>query len=251
LSVINKGKWCCSNCKDNTNISISDTNNEKEIILEKDSNKILFDLKNSVDFMSKQFDDFSTQLRDIVKSVNAISEENKVLKEQNIKLKNELTVVNKKINTIEQKLIGNHIEIIGVPEKTNEDCGKIVETISKTLGEITSVEYAYRTRSKIQNKPGKIVAVLYSNNSKKTLMDLARNKKLKAKDIHTEWSNEGIYLNNVLTQTNSNLFYKTRMYAKKYNYKYVWFRDCKIFMRKDEKNKIIVIEDEYTLNNIV
>jgi len=167
LSAINKGKWCCSNCKDNINTSISDTNNEKEIILEKDSSKILLDLKNSVDFMSKQFDDFSTQLRDIIKSVNAISEENKVLKEQNIKLKNELTVVNKRINTIEQKLIGNHIEIIGVPEQTNEDCGKIVEKISEVLGETTSMEYAYRTRSKTQNKPGKIVAVLYSNNKKK------------------------------------------------------------------------------------
>lgn len=62
LSVINKGKWCCSNCKDNPNMSISDTNIGKEIILKKDSSKILLDLKNSVDFMSKQFDDFSTQL---------------------------------------------------------------------------------------------------------------------------------------------------------------------------------------------
>lgn len=201
--------------------------------------------------MSKQFDDFSTLLRDIIKSVKVISDENKVLKQQNIKLKNELTVVNKRINIIEQNLIGNHVEIIGVPEQANEDCGKIVVTISKVLGETTSVEYAYRTRSKVQNKPGKIVAVLHSNNKKKTLMDLARKKKFKAKDINTEWSNEGIYLNNVLTQTNSNLFYKTIMYAKEFNYKYVWFRDCKIFMRKDEKNKVIVIEDEYTLNNIV
>lgn len=64
-------------------------------------------------------------------------------------MKNELTVVNKRINTIEQKLIGNHIEIIGVPEQTNEDCKKMVETISKVLGGTTSVEYAYRIRSKI------------------------------------------------------------------------------------------------------
>jgi len=45
-------------------MSISDTNIGKENILEKDSSKILLDLKNSVDFMSKQCDDFSTQLRD-------------------------------------------------------------------------------------------------------------------------------------------------------------------------------------------
>ncbi|VVC35654.1 Zinc finger, RING/FYVE/PHD-type [Cinara cedri] len=152
MSSINKGKLCCSNCK-NTSMSISDTHNEKEIILEKDSRKILLDLKNSVDFMSKQFDDFSTQLRDITKSVKVISGENKFL--------------NKRKKT-----------------------GKILETISKVLGGTTSVEHVYRTRSKVQNKPGKIVAVLHSNNNKKTLMDLARKKKLKAKDINTEWSNE-------------------------------------------------------------
>jgi hypothetical protein len=68
-------------------MSTTDTNNGKEI-LEKDSSKILLDRKNSVDFLSKQFDDFSTQLRDIIKSVKVISEKNKVLKEQNIKLEN-------------------------------------------------------------------------------------------------------------------------------------------------------------------
>lgn len=31
------------------------------------------------------------------------------------------------------------------------------------------------------------------------------------------------------------------MYAKNHDYKYVWFKDCKIFLRKDEKNKVISI----------
>lgn len=56
-----------------------------------------------------------------------------------------------------------------------------------------------------------------------------------------------IYYNNYLTQTNSNLFYKTRMYAKEHNYKYIWFRDYKIFIRKNETNKVILIEDKNSL----
>ncbi|KAF0711370.1 otoferlin-like [Aphis craccivora] len=46
---------------------------------------------------------------------------------------------------------------------------------------------------KIKNKPRKIITVLYSNNNTTTLMDLSRKKKLKAKDIHTDWRNEVIY----------------------------------------------------------
>jgi len=65
------------------------------------SDKLLMDLKDSVNFMSGQFDDFNTQLHDTIKSINAVRDENKQLKEQNLKLTNELSVVNKKINFIE------------------------------------------------------------------------------------------------------------------------------------------------------
>ena len=50
--------------------------------------KLLMDLKDSVNFMSGKFDDFNTQLRDIFKSINDVRDENKQLKEQNLKLTN-------------------------------------------------------------------------------------------------------------------------------------------------------------------
>lgn len=82
-------------------------------------------------------------------------------------------------------------------------------------------------------------------------MDLGRKKKLKSENFNVKWNEESIYINDCLTQANSNLFYKTRMYVKAHNYKYVWFIDSKIFLRKYEKNKIIFIKDENSLNNIV
>lgn len=39
------------------------------------------------------------------------------------------------------------------------------------------------------------------------------------------------------------------MYAKEHNNKYMWFRDCKLFLRKDKTNKAILIEDENCLYN--
>lgn len=40
-----------------------------------------------------------------------------------------------------------------------------------------------------------------------------------------------------LTQVNKNVFYKARIYAKEHNYRFIWFRNCKIFLRKEEKDK--------------
>lgn len=252
MSAATKGKWFCINCRDSTYATSSESSHEKKLSLENltKSDKLLMELKESVNFMSRQFDDFNMQLRDISKTIKEVKEENKQLKEDNKSLKNEINLVNKKINFIEQKLIENHIEIVGVPEKENEDCIKIVEEISKTLGESVSVLSAYRFRSKVNNKYGKIVAVLNNYINKKSIMNLAKKKKLKATDVNVNWNDGGIYINNCLTHANNNLFYKTRMYAKEHNYKYVWFSDCKIFLKKDEKYKVICIEDINSLNNI-
>jgi len=103
----------------------------------------------------------------------------------------------------------------------------------------------------VPNKSGKIVAVLNSYKNQKNLMELSRRKKFKASNVNAKWNDEGIYINNYLTRTNNILFYKTRMYAKAHNYKYVWFRDSKLFLRKDENNKLFLIEDENNLNNII
>ncbi|XP_025423462.1 uncharacterized protein LOC112692862 [Sipha flava] len=253
LSAANKSKWFCMNCKDSSSTLNVETNKEIKLSIDKEcshTDKILMDLKESVNFMSGQFDNFNLKLQDIIKVVNDVSKENKQLKEENQKLKIEMRDCNKKINYIEQKLVQNHIEIIGVPEETNEDCSKIVKEISTALGVNVCVESAFRYQSKIRNKHGKIVAVLKNYENKKTIMDMSRIKKLKANNVNAKWKEEGIYINNYLTQINRNLFYKTRLYAKENNYKYVWYRDCKIFIRKDEKNKVILIEDENSLRRL-
>lgn len=63
--------------------------------------------------MSEKLDDFKSELRDIIKTINDVRSENKQLKEQNLKLTNEISEANKKINFIEQKIFENHIEIVG------------------------------------------------------------------------------------------------------------------------------------------
>lgn len=105
------------------------------------------------------------------------------------------------------------------------------------LGVTVCVQNSFRFRSKVQNKQGKIVAVLNNFENKKSLMDMTRKKKLKANYVNPKWKDGGIFIINYLTHTNSNLFYKTRLYAREHNYKFIWCRDCKIFIRKDEKTR--------------
>jgi len=75
----------------------------------------------------------------------------------------------------------------------NKNCYKIAEEISMSLGESVTVVSAYRSKSKVPNKSGKIVAVLNSYKNQKNLMELSRKKRFKANNVNVKWNDEDIY----------------------------------------------------------
>lgn len=48
-----------------------------------------------------------------------------------------------------------------------------------------------------------------------------------------------------------NIFYKTRMAAKEKGYKFVWTRDCKVYIRKNENSPVSRIINDDDLDKIV
>jgi hypothetical protein len=70
----------------------------------------------------------------------------------------EVSVLDKRLNVLEQKVIKNFVEIVGVPEVNNEDCVKTVEKIAESVGIKVNILKAFRIFSKIENKPKKIMA---------------------------------------------------------------------------------------------
>ena len=181
LNAATKEKFSCVSCKFN--------NGKPDISKVKTGNSVNTDvtlesLFASVKFMSNQFDDFGKQLREILNTVKELKEENKQLRENNRKLQLDCDLLSLRINSLEQKSISNYIEIIGVTECKTENCVQIVEEIASKLDQQVSVVKAYRIRTKIPNKPTKIVAELMSAEQKKNLMDLAKKKKINANSIN-------------------------------------------------------------------
>lgn len=243
LSAVNKKKFACLKCKTSGNGTIKPVAQNKFV----GSNDTLANLATSVQFMSDRFDDFGKQLQEVLNTIKELKEENKTLKEINHKLKSDVNILSLQVNLLEQKQIANHIEILGVPDNKNENCVKIVEDIASKLGKQVSVVKAYRIRSRIPDKPMKIVAELMSTDQKKDLMDLSKKKKIKSNNINESWGYAGIFINSYLTKYNSYLFYKVRSFAKEKDFKYVWFNDCKIFIKKNENTRGFIINEEADL----
>lgn len=254
MSKTAKQNWCCGKCKSNEPslkpLASKSTLTPVHIDTINVNNETINNLVKSVNFMSEKFDSFVKQLQELVTTINNIKEENSSLKEENCKLKNEVALLDKRMNLFEQKAIENCVEFVGVPEINNEDCIKTVESIASAVGVTISLSKAFRVNSKVSNRSRKIVAELLSIQNKKTMMDNVKKSKLTGKVVNSNWNDEKIYINDSLTQFNKNLFFKARAFARDKGYKFVWFRDSKIFIKKNENSKAFIIHDEYSLSKL-
>ncbi|KAL4096900.1 hypothetical protein QTP88_021775 [Uroleucon formosanum] len=254
MSKTAKQNWCCGKCKSNEPCFNPQASKTASIPKHTDTNIVnnetIKNLVESVNFMSDKFDNFCKQLQELVTTINSIKAENSFLKEKNCKLKNEVALLDRRMNVFEQKAIEKFVEIVGVPEVNNEDCVKTVESIAAAVRANISVSKAFRVHSKFTNRSRKIVAELLSTQNKKTMMDNVKKSKLTGKVVNSNWNDENIYINDSLTQFNKNLLFKTRAFSRDKGYKFVWFRDSKIFIKKNENSKAVIINDEYSLSKL-
>lgn len=252
MSKITKSKWACNKCKFNDKNKspqpVNSTQIKKSAI--NTTNEDYNNLTESMNFMSDKFDSFSTQLQEILSEVREMREENRVLKEQNSKFNNEITFLVNRVNILEQKAFDNFIEIMGVPEIKDENYVDTAKLIIGKLGLEKTVNKAFRVPSKIMNKPRKLVAELNTRQCSSDVIIKSRKTKPTGNMFHEKWGTEAIYVNSYLTIFNRNLLFKTKAFAREAGYKFVWFKDAKVFIKKNEEHKAILIENETFLTNL-
>lgn len=166
-----KKAWICNSCKPKDKLSTKHlAQNDVKNNISTFSNDTIKALVKFVEFTSDQFDIFKNQVKDIFFSLKQIQSENKLIKDQNIKLTEEVLQLNKRINSLEQRSIENNIELVGVPESSDESCVDIVNKIASKLNVEIVVHNAYRVLSGKNKNPRKIVAIINTKESRHQLL---------------------------------------------------------------------------------
>ena len=80
----------------------------------------------SIDFLSGKFDEITKQLAEM-KALND------ALKQENDTLKSQVTKLQRDVQHLEQYNRGQNLEIVGIPEKPQEDTGSVVMTVLKKI----------------------------------------------------------------------------------------------------------------------
>jgi len=68
--------------------------------------------------------------------------------------------------------------------------------------------------------------------------------KLTGIKVDYNWKNDAI-INDNLTKFNRNLFFKTKSFARDSGYKFVWFKDSKIVIKKYENLKAVLVDNDF------
>ncbi|CAK1548668.1 unnamed protein product [Leptosia nina] len=180
----------------------------------------------------------------------------------NEKLSKSLSDMHVRLNQAELQLRLNNLELQCVPEQKNENLLDIFTNLSKTIGcKIDVNEITHCTRvakiNKTSTRPRSIIYQLTSRKSRDSILAGALNfnkknphNKLNSSDLGVTGSKTPVFISEHLSPTVKSLHAAVRLRAKEKNFKFVWIRNGKIFVRKNEETDFLVIRNFDMLENI-
>lgn len=146
----------------------------------------------------------------------------------------------------------NNIELKGVPLTAEEDVASIVLNVATCLKVELSgqdVDAAHRVPTKGSGPPN-IVVKFVAKQVRDSILKAAKKNRLNAASLGFQ-GREPVYVNAHLCPENKVLLGKSIQAKKEKNWKFAWFADDKVLMRKSENSKVVHVTCEDDLSKIV
>lgn len=216
----------------------------------------------AIEHLQQAFDNLSAKHDTLFESLHQSSVLVHALQEENTALKTEIAAINTKLSNIDQINRSSNIEIQSVPESRMENTVDIFAKLCSTISypcDMNSIKHCHRVAkmNNQSNRPRNIIVTLSSPLQRDQLISAVKqfNKKqqrdkLNSKHLDISGDARPIYVCEHLTPANKALHAATRKAAIAKNFKYVWVRNGKIYMRKGDTSKHIIIRSQDCLSNL-
>lgn len=172
-------------------------------------------------------------------------------------LQEHVTCLKKENNDRDQFGRLNNVEITGVPLRSGENLRTIFHNICTKVGfalDQSDIDCIHRirvfsTEAKQQNlRPPSIIVRFTRRARRDELLAAARARRgITTADAGLDGPSINVYLNEHLTPANKLLLKRAREVKSELNYAYVWVKECKIFLRKNDTSRVIRIVSESDL----
>lgn len=207
------------------------------------------EIKSSQQFISDEFESVKKTLSEHSNDIRSTTEDINTLKGENCTLRNQLDELYCEVNALKQKSLESNFLISNMIKTNDENLGVLLERIARLLNipyDAANVLGISRLASKNQ-KDIQPVLVRCSNIAFKDQFMSAFKERPVACDEIGLGVNQRIYINHHLTPSNQRILGAARKFRKDHNYRFVWFSNGFVFLRKDENSKIIRVSNIYEL----
>lgn len=248
--VDKQSKWFCKTCslaatqsvnKDDSPTLQDIMNQLKYLVSEvrelRNENK---DLKVSLTFTQTQLEEKQKEFQQVLNEIKTLRTEVVELKREN--------------QNLQQYTRINNVEIHGIPVIKDENPAEIVVNLGKHLGvaiDHRQIDVCHRLPSRSSDFPPTLLVKFCSRITKNVLLNAKKkNRNLRSADLGVNAPSRMVYLNEHLSPSNRMLL-KKAMELKQHGFKYVWTRDCRILVRKNDTSSVNNITSQEDLHKIL
>ncbi|KAG7301979.1 hypothetical protein JYU34_013429 [Plutella xylostella] len=219
-------------------------------------NDLISGFRDSLSFFNEQFESMRSLL----------SEKNDTIKQleaDNTKLNSTVKDLSGRLHLVEQHMRENNIEINGIPENRSENLVECFNQLAVVVDNpLKKEDIVNVTRVAKINKdsaqPRAIIVKLCKKEDRDSVLAAVStfNKKnpkdkLNSRQLGYEGPQKPVFVSEHLTPTNKSLHAAARIKAREVGYKFVWFKNGRIYVKKDETSQRYTIHNLDSLKNIV
>jgi len=263
LGTERQNAWVCTACRAKTKKASSSTESDDLTSLSGISSKLdqLLEMKSAVEGIQASMDFLSNKYDSLINEMKALREENKVLKKEVGELRKNQAKTDEVVEALNQRvqeldMYGRrmNLEIFGVSVRgdhaRNEDTEEVVAKIAEEIGvtyKPQDIHKLHRLQPRSDGKPPTILVQFMSVVVRDAWLQAGKKARLVEKDTGRK-----VFFNENLTPYYKGLLKEAKTRANVHNFKFVWFKNGKIHVRKSEHDRnVIVIKSPNDLNKIV
>lgn len=215
------------------------------------NSKDFTDFRASLDFFSDALDKTNKLMEEVRTSCNELKKENQELRRENLALKNQVTSVEIRMRNLEQYSRRTNIEISGVPETKGEVVGELLQDVAKAVRvdmRHANVVAAHRVPTFNKQRAAPIIVKFVTSEERDMWITAFKEvRPLTADKINPAFNKVKVFINEHLSPENKKLLSKTKEVAREKGYKYVWSREGKLFVRRENGDRCKKIDSESDL----
>lgn len=209
----------------------------------------LLSLKETVNAIERSMQLISDKYDDLLKNVH---QQEKNIKELNVRVKKieetetkiQLDKLTREVNELEWHSRKMNIEVHGIPITQSENLFLEINQVAKKLDVPELVEGDVIALHRLPSKPDKLPGIIVRFAAQKT-----RDAWIEKRNVLRR-ARDKVFIQENMTRRNRALLWTAREWARERQYQFVWHKNNKIFLRKENGARAFLIHREDDLRNL-